>query len=220
MFEPDSLPINKKVTLLCQVIRCYFSIYWSNTIVYNYYIIQNLKKKKIDQLKLNKANIGSVNRIGRSRGEKIGDWIGRENPGSVKLYTEHIPLHILFLTSLISGPRSGSLLVYGFPCIRPCKKSSCCGSFSRVMKNSPTSFSSWYKKKFDKFDMNNVWSNQIWFLKLFVVALHTILKEFQNQNDVMGWNYFGTNYCIASISTHSILSFKKFDKLHLYSCIK
>lgn len=53
------------------------------------------------------------------------------------------PWQILFLTSLMRGPRPGSLELYGLPSILPCRKSSCWGSFSSNMKNSPMSFSSW-----------------------------------------------------------------------------
>ncbi|CAN7992182.1 unnamed protein product, partial [Ixodes pacificus] len=48
----------------------------------------------------------------------------------------------LFLRSRIRGPMPGSCELYGLPSIRPCRKSSCCGSFSKVTKNSPRSFSS------------------------------------------------------------------------------
>ena len=67
-------------------------------------------------------------------------------------HTEYKPWQILFLTSLIRGPRLGSLLLYGLPSMRPWRKSSCCGSFSNDKKNSPTSFSSCVKSSKDTRD--------------------------------------------------------------------
>ena len=68
----------------------------------------------------------------------------------LKQIFHNIPWHILFLTSLIRGPRPGSLQLYGLPSILPCRKSSCCGSFSRISRNSSTSFSScWQNMRID-----------------------------------------------------------------------
>ena len=55
-------------------------------------------------------------------------------PSSSSRATSTQSVQILFLISLVRGPNSGLVLLYGFPSILPWRKPSCCGSSSKDMK--------------------------------------------------------------------------------------